>query len=117
MWVGAGIHTFSDRAGTAGPEVEDMPRYLVERSFPDGLEIPTTPGGAETCLGVVNNNAREHVTWMQSFVLPDKTKTFCIYDGPSPEAIRRAAGLNDLPVDAISEVRVLDPYFYVGAAS
>ena len=41
-----------------------------------------------------------------------KQKTFCIYDAPSPEAIRQAANRNNLPVDSISEVRVLDPYFY-----
>jgi hypothetical protein len=94
-----------------------MPRYVVERTFPGGLEIPTDPDGANACLGVVDNNATEHVTWVQSFVSADKTKTFCIYDGPSPEAIRRVAGLNGLPVDIISEVRVLDPYFYIGMAS
>ena len=42
----------------------------------------------------------------------DKRTTFCLYDGPSPEAIRRAAGANQLPVDRITEVRVLDPYFH-----
>jgi hypothetical protein len=45
-------------------------------------------------------------------IISDKTKTFCIYDGPSPEAIRRAARRNSLPVDRITEVSVLDPYFY-----
>jgi len=35
-----------------------------------------------------------------------------IYDAPSPEAIRRAARRNNLPVDRITEVSVLDPYFY-----
>jgi hypothetical protein len=35
--------------------------------------------------------------------------TFCVYDGPSPEAIRRAAEANQLPVYRITEVRVLDP--------
>jgi hypothetical protein len=94
-----------------------MPRYVVERTFPGGLEIPTNADGATACLGVVDNNATEHVTWLQSFVSTDKTKTFCVYDGPSPESIRRVAGLNGLPVDVISEVRVLDPYFYLGAAS
>ena len=94
-----------------------MPRYMIERSFPNGLEIPTTDDGRKAMLGVVNNNATEQVTWLQSFVTDDKTKTFCVYDGPSPEAIRRAAGLSELPVDQISEVSVLDPYFYVGAAS
>jgi hypothetical protein len=42
----------------------------------------------------------------------DRTRTFCIYDGPSHAASRRAAMANGLPVDAIAEVSVLDPYFY-----
>ena len=36
--------------------------------------------------------------------------TFCVYDAPTPEAIRRAAQRNALAVDRITEVRVLDPY-------
>lgn len=90
-----------------------MPRYLVERSFPEGLNIPVTPEGARGCLGVVDNNALEGVTWLHSYVNEDKTRTYCIYDGPSPEAIRRVAHTNTLPVDRIVQVRVLDPYFYV----
>ena len=45
-------------------------------------------------------------------VSPDRTRTFCIYDGPSVESIRSAARRNGLPVDSITEVQVLDPYFY-----
>jgi hypothetical protein len=45
-------------------------------------------------------------------VTTDKKTTFCIYDGPSPDAIRAAAAASNLPVDRITEVRVLDPYFY-----
>ncbi len=89
-----------------------MPRYLVERTFPDGLEIPLTETGAQACQNVVGVNAHDGVTWLHSYVTPDKKRTFCIYDGPSPEAIRRVAGSNKLPVDRITEVRVLDPYFY-----
>ena len=89
-----------------------MPRYLIERSFPAGLNIPMTDEGAQACLGVVAINAREGVTWVHSYVNADKSKTFCVYDGPSPEAIRRAAGSTNLPIERITEVRVLDPYFY-----
>jgi len=32
--------------------------------------------------------------------------------GPTPEAIRRVAVKNKLPVETITEVRVLAPYFY-----
>ncbi len=89
-----------------------MPRYLVERSFPDGLAIPMTDQGAEACLTVVDNNIKDAVTWVHSYVTKDKRKTFCIYDAPSPEAIRTAAKRNNLPVDEIIPVDVLDPYFY-----
>lgn len=89
-----------------------MARYMVERTFPDGLEIPMNADGAKACLNVVANNATEGVSWVHSYVTTDKRKTFCIYDGPSPEAIRRVASKNGLPVDSITEVRVLDPYFY-----
>lgn len=91
-----------------------MPRYIVERSFPCGIEIPTTPEGLQICLGVVENNATEQVTWLHSYVAEGHRKTFCLYEGPSPEAIRRAASLSELPIDLISEISVLDPYFYVG---
>jgi hypothetical protein len=94
-----------------------MPRYMVERTFPEGLDIPTNDAGAKTCLGVVQNNAEEGVTWVHSYVSENKTETFCIYDGPDPESIRRAALANGLPVDSVREVRVLDPYFYVAGAS
>ena len=92
-----------------------MPRYLIERDFPEGLLIPVTTAGAQACLGVVERNAADGVTWVHSYVSPDNRKSYCVYDGPSPEAIRRTANRNNLPVTRISEVRVLDPYFYVGA--
>jgi len=89
-----------------------MPRYLVHRTFPDGLHIPIDDEGAAASLGVVDRNAAEGVTWIHSYVTGDKQTSFCIYDAPEPEAIRKVATANDLPVDAITEVRVLDPYFY-----
>jgi hypothetical protein len=89
-----------------------MPRYMVERTFPNGLQIPMTEQGAQACLNVVGKNGTEDVTWVHSYVSTDKTKTYCIYDGPNPDAIRRAAQANGLPVDRITQVSVLDPYFY-----
>jgi Protein of unknown function (DUF4242) len=89
-----------------------MPRYIVQRSFPDGLHIPVTDGGAEICRGVVERNGEDGVTWVTSFVSEDKHRTFCVYDAPTPEAIRRTAARNQQPVDEITQVRVLDPYFY-----
>jgi hypothetical protein len=89
-----------------------MARYLIEREFPDGLRIPQDQAGASLCRAVVENNAEDGVTWVHSYVTTDCKHTFCIYDGPTPEAVRHAAARNKLPISKIVEVRVLDPYFY-----
>ena len=89
-----------------------MPRYVIERTFPTGLGIPANPAGAAECLNVVDCNAEEGVTWLQSYVSANDKATFCVYEAPSPEAIRRAAARNGLPVDRITQVRVLDPHFH-----
>ncbi len=89
-----------------------MPRYIVERTFDAGLDIPVNAEGAQTCRTVGKANATFGVNWVHSYVSQDKSKTFCVYDAPSEDAIHQAAQANGLPVDAITEVTVLDPYFY-----
>ncbi|HEY9023600.1 MAG TPA: DUF4242 domain-containing protein [Burkholderiaceae bacterium] len=91
-----------------------MPRYIVERTFPEGLHIPVNNQGADVCMSVVGSNAKSGVTWVHSYVSDDTKKTFCVYDAPSPEAIRETARNNNLPIDSITAVSVLDPYFYRG---
>ena len=89
-----------------------MPRYIVERSFSEAFKIPANDEGAEICRVLVMINAEDGVTWIRSYVSEDGMKCFCAYDAPSPEAIRRTARRNNLPIDRITQVRVLDPYFY-----
>ena len=91
-----------------------MPRFLVERTFPEGLHIPVDAQGADVCMSVVGTNAKSGVTWVHSYVTEDLKKTFCIYDAPSHDAIRETARNNNLPIDTITAVSVLDPYFYRG---
>ena len=91
-----------------------MPRYVVERTFPGGWHVPSGREGAATCLALVERNADEGVTWLHSYVTDDGTKSFCVYEAPTPESVRKTAVRNDLPVDRITEVRVLDPYVYDG---
>lgn len=89
-----------------------MPRYLVERHFKDGLHIPTTADGFDSCMSIVGQNGDLAVTWLHSYVSEDKSTTYCIYDGPNAETIRKAANRTGLPVERITKVHVLDPYFY-----
>jgi len=89
-----------------------MPRYVVERNFPEGLG--TTSGDEDVLFWeqVVAKNVDGGVTWIHSYVSDDRRKTFCVYDAETPEAIRKTAARNGLPVEQITQVRVLDPYFY-----
>ena len=78
-------------------------RYVIERTFPkgalDGLD-------ADAKASVNRTNAKFGVRWQMSYANADRTRTFCIYDGPSEAAVRAAARANHLPVDAITEVPV-----------
>ena len=87
-----------------------MPRYLVERTlFANGSAAPV--GRIAACRdAVIRANSLEGVTWIHSFVTPDGCRSYCIVDSPSPEAIRAGSRATVLPVDRITEVRVLDPY-------
>lgn len=89
-----------------------MPRYLIERTFPGGIDLPSPDPGNPDRQVFIENNAVDGVTWVHSYVVPGKCKSFCIYDAPSPEALRRAAQRNGLPIDRIIEVSVLSPYAY-----
>jgi len=91
---------------------DQMPKCVVQGTFPDGLRVPVGNGGAVLCRRVVERNALEGVTWISSFVSEDHRRTFCIHEAPSPEAIRRTAARSNLPVDRITRVSVLDPHFY-----
>jgi hypothetical protein len=90
-------------AGDVATNDDEVHRYLIERSFPagalDGLD-------AATKARVNANNASVGVSWIKSFANADRTRTFCVYKGPSEDAIRQAAALNNLPVDRITEVPV-----------
>lgn len=91
----------ADTGGHAAPAASH--RYVIQRSFPkgalDGLD-------ADTKAKVNQTNARFGVKWLMSFATGDKTKTFCIYEGPTEDAIRQAARANKLPIDTITEVPV-----------
>jgi hypothetical protein len=90
-----------------------MPLYVIERHVPDGVTWAPAPQSRQAASSVIGNNAEAGVVWLHSYVTPDRRRTFCIYDGPSPDAIRQAAERNRLPVERITEVRVLDPHIHM----
>jgi len=49
-------------------------------------------------------NDEEGVRWLYSFLSADKRKTYCLYEAPFADSIRRAAERAGLPADAVVEV-------------
>lgn len=76
-----------------------MPIFMVERRFAEELEA-----AADVVDGINRINDEEGVRWLYSFLSADRRKTYCLYEAPSPDAIRRAAARADLPADVIVEV-------------
>jgi Nickel responsive protein SCO4226-like len=76
-----------------------MPVFMIERRFADELDA-----GAEEIDGINRINDEEGVRWLYSFLSADRRKTYCLYEAPSPEAIRRAAERAGLPADVIVEM-------------
>jgi hypothetical protein len=73
--------------------------FMVERSFASALDA-----SRDELDGINRINDDEGVRWLYSFLSADRRKTYCLYEAPSPEAIRRAAGRAGLPADAVVEV-------------
>jgi hypothetical protein len=84
-----------------------MPRYVIERNFADRLEL--TKDGSDQVKRI---NDEEGVKWIFSFLSADKRKTYCLYEAPSAEAIRKAAKRAGLPADVITEVNEISPAMF-----
>lgn len=76
-----------------------VPIFMVERAFAEELET-----SVDAADGINRINAQEGVRWLYSFLSADKRKTYCLYEAPSPEAIRTAAARAGLPADVVVEV-------------
>ena len=71
----------------------DVPRYAEQ------LESST-----EAADGINRINDEEGVRWLYSFLSADRRKTYCLYEAPSPDAIRRAAVRAGVPADVVVEM-------------
>ncbi|MGA8250800.1 MAG: DUF4242 domain-containing protein [Mycobacterium sp.] len=76
-----------------------MPIFMVERAYAEELEP-----NIDLADGINRINAEAGVRWLYSFLSADKRKTYCLYEAPSPEAIRTAAARAGLPADVVVEV-------------
>ena len=76
-----------------------MPLYVIERSFAEQLDLSN-----DDVRLIEEVNAGEGVRWVYSFLSADRRRSYCLYEAPSPDAIRAAAKLAGIPADVIVEV-------------
>jgi hypothetical protein len=81
-----------------------MPLYVIERAFAEELELTS-----DDVRLIDEINADEGVRWVFSFLSADRRHTYCLYEAPSPAAIRAAAKRANVPADAIVEVSAASP--------
>ena len=73
--------------------------------FIAGYMIVWAAAGVLTLTGAVTY-AELGVRWLHSYANAQRTRTYCLYEAPSEEAVRQAAARNGIPVDAVTEVPV-----------
>lgn len=87
--------------GPLPPMTTPAHRFLIVRTFPagalDGLDAAAKAqvNAANAALGVL---------WVTSYASADLTRTWCIYEAPSAEAVLAAAAANGIPADRVTEV-------------
>jgi hypothetical protein len=72
------------------------------RRFADDLE--TSAEEAEEASQINRISEEEGARWLHSFLPTDKRKTYCLYEAPLADAIRRVAERAGLPAHAVVEV-------------
>lgn len=80
-----------------------MPLFVVERRFASELDLDPSELQA-----IDDFNSPNDIRWLTSFLSADRKKTYCLYEAPDADALRRQADTLDLPLDAVIEVSELD---------
>ena len=90
-----------------------MPRFVIERSLPAGLNPGEIDDAARRAIAV--NATMPGVRWLHSNLAIDRSKFFCEYEAPDAESVREAGRLAEIPCDIVTEVTVVAPEQYAGS--
>jgi Protein of unknown function (DUF4242) len=80
-----------------------MPKYVIEREIPGAGKLSPAELKAISLKSCeVLSSMGPKVTWLQSYVTPDKI--YCIYHATDESLVRRHAELGGFPANKISRV-------------
>lgn len=90
-----------------------MPRFMIERNLPAGLDAGDIDDAARRAVAV--NATMPGVRWLHSNLAVDRSKFFCEYEAPDVQSVREAARRAEIPCDIVTEVTVVAPEQYAGS--
>ncbi len=82
-----------------------MPKYMVERYLP-GITNDQLTAAAGRAKEVTARMTEEGtpVRYLRSTYVPGEDKCYCLFDGPSEEAVRQANERAEIPLERVVEV-------------
>jgi hypothetical protein len=89
-----------------------MALFLIERNLAEELEP-----NAELLATIEDYNGNANLRWLFSFLSADRKKSYCLYEAPDAESLRRQAADLGYPADVIVEVSEVNPAMFTAGAS
>ncbi len=82
-----------------------MPKYMVERYLP-GITNDQLTAAAGRAKEVTARMTEEGtpVRYLRSTFIPGEDKCYCLFDGPSEDAVRQANERAEIPLERVVEV-------------
>jgi uncharacterized protein DUF4242 len=86
----------------------EMPRYMVERHLPGitAEQLAAAAGSAKSTSAEMQSEGVD-VRYVRSTFVPAGEKCYCLFEGPSSEAVADAQSRANLPYEQIHEAEFL----------
>jgi muconolactone delta-isomerase len=83
-----------------------VPQYMVERDLP-GITPEQVMAAAARAKSVTAEMTQQGkpIRYLRSTYLPSEQKSFCLFEAPSPERVKEANELAEIPLQRIIEVK------------
>ena len=94
---------------SAWPEMNDMPKFMIEREVPGASELSPSElhSISKRSVGVLRQLGPE-IQWIESYVAGNNL--YCVYVAPDAEMVREHGRLGGFPCNKVSEIKqMIDP--------
>ena len=102
--MGGVYHGLARLPEGTGREVTRMPTYMVERYLPriTSDQLLSAAARAKSTTAEMTKEGTP-IRYLRSIFVPGEEKCFCIFDGPSSEAVEQANRRAEIPFERVVE--------------